>query len=202
MLSSALPLPEVNQLRYFLVLDLEGKDEIIEFPVIVIDAKLRCEVGRFQRYVRPMQLFQGYALTPESPAVQFQVVLEEFSAWLCQTIGQSLSDFGSSTSNAAFVTCGDWDCKHVHTQCNICSIPTPTAFSQWINIKRSFSEAYGGKDFRGMKSMLARLGLLDSQGNVLHGFHHLGMHDVENIGRCVMHLLNQGFDLTINGWKR
>jgi len=200
-LPSALSRPETPQLRYLLVLDLEGKDEIIEFPVILIDTKLHCEVGRFQRYVRPMELFEGCALTPESPAVQFPVVLKEFDAWLRETICLSLDDFGSSPSNAAFVTCGDWDCKHVHTQCNICSIPTPTAFRQWVNIKRSFSEAYNG-DFRGMKSMLARLGLLDSQGDVLHGFHHLGMHDVENIGRCVMHLLKEGFDLTINGWKR
>ena len=36
--------------------------------------------------------------------------------------------------DVAFVTCGDWDCKHIKTQCGICEVPFPRAFAQWINI--------------------------------------------------------------------
>uniref|UniRef100_A0A7S2HL71 Uncharacterized protein n=1 Tax=Alexandrium andersonii TaxID=327968 RepID=A0A7S2HL71_9DINO len=108
---------------------------------------------------------------------------------------------GHGQSTTAILTCGDWDCKHVHTQCGICGIPVPPAFRQWVNIKRSYNEAYGG-EFRGMKSMLARLKLLDREGNPLHGFHHLGMHDVENICRCVLHLLNDYGEIQLNGWMR
>lgn len=188
------------QLRYLIVFDLEGKDEIIEFPVLVIDTELRAEIGRFQRFVRPMRLFDSCALTPDSPAIQFPAVLQEFDHWLRETIQRGFSDFDATPSDVAFLTCGDWDSKHVHTQCDICNIPTPSAFRMWVNIKRSFSDAYGG-DFRGMKSMLARIGMLDSAGDVLHGFHHLGMHDVENIGRCALHLLQEGVHITVNGWK-
>merc|ERR1712232_752289 len=104
-------------------------------------------------------------------------------------------------SNAVLVTCGDWDCRHVHTQCDICGISAPNAFKRWVNIKRTYSATYGG-EFRGMKSMLAMLGLLDRQGNVKHGFHHLGMHDVENIARCLLHLQSKDVEVTANGWKR
>jgi len=187
-------------LKHLLIWDLEGKDEIIEFPVIVIDAMAKREVGRFQRYVRPTKLFSGCTLTPDSPAVLFRTVLEEFDSWLSTVIGVGLQGVGGTSPRAAFVTCGDWDCKHVCTQCGICGIPLPAAFRQWVNIKRSYAELYGG-EFRGMKSMLARLRLLDSQGNVRHGFHHLGMHDVENIGRCVLHLLELDVEVTINGGR-
>jgi len=190
-----------GQLRYLLILDLEGKDEIIEFPVIAIDTWTLQEVGRFQRYVRPLRLFDGCAETPESPAIHFHVVLQEFDLWLRETLGHGLGEMEGAQATTAFLTCGDWDCKHVRTQCGICGVPTPTAFRQWVNIKRSYSEAYGG-EFRGMKSMLARLRLLDSSGNVAYGFHHLGMHDVENIGRCLLHLLKEGEDIRLNGWMR
>lgn len=181
--------------QFLLVLDLEGKHEIIEFPVIVIDALARREVGRFQSFVRPVQLFQGQELTPESPAVTFDIVLQNFDNWLRGTIDLSLDEVGSK---AVFVTCGDWDCHHVHTQCNICGIPAPPAFRRWVNIKRTYTTIYG-REFRGMKSMLALLGLLDASGNVKHGFHHLGMHDVENISRCLLHLLKEGHEVTPNG---
>lgn len=186
---------QVDSLRYLLVLDLEGKDEIIEFPVIVLDAISGCEVARFQRYVRPVHLFDGCEINSESPAISFTAVLQEFDKWLSETIGRGLDSLGD---DAAFLTCGDWDCRHIHQQCKISGIPVPSAFKQWVNIKRTYEEEYGGR-YSGMRSMLAKLKLLDAQGHVVHGFHHLGMHDVENIGRCVLNLLREGRRITVNG---
>lgn len=184
-----------GSLRFLLVLDLEGKDEIIEFPVIILDVASRKEVGRFQHYVRPEHLFDGLEVQAESPAVLFPQVLEEFDVWLHATIGHSVSE---RWTDAAFLTCGDFDCKHIHRQCKISKIPAPPAFSHWVNIKRSYDSIYGGT-FRGMKSMLAKLRLLDASGGVKFGFHHLGMHDVENICRCALHLLQEGHEISING---
>eukprot|EP00658_Telonema_sp_P-2_P008903 TRINITY_DN13373_c0_g1_i1.p1 TRINITY_DN13373_c0_g1~~TRINITY_DN13373_c0_g1_i1.p1 ORF type:complete len:178 (+),score=55.44 TRINITY_DN13373_c0_g1_i1:46-534(+) len=137
--------------------------------------------------------FDGCELNPDSPADPFPEVLAKFDQFLKDTVGISLHDVGSPGSAARFLTCGDWDCKHVHSQCQICGVDTPTAFRAWVNVKRAWSDGLGG-DIRGMKSMLARLGLLDAQGGVVHGFHHLGMHDVENICRCVLHLCKLGVD--------
>eukprot|EP00747_Dinoflagellata_sp_TGD_P178621 gnl/TRDRNA2_/TRDRNA2_27888_c0_seq1.p1 gnl/TRDRNA2_/TRDRNA2_27888_c0~~gnl/TRDRNA2_/TRDRNA2_27888_c0_seq1.p1 ORF type:complete len:509 (-),score=67.24 gnl/TRDRNA2_/TRDRNA2_27888_c0_seq1:15-1541(-) len=184
--------------RYLLILDLEGKDEITEFPVIALDSSEHREVGRFQRYVRPVKLFQGCKIEEESPAITFDKVLEDFDHWLNNTLGCGLHSFGSST---AFVTCGDWDCKHVHAQCRINAIPVPTAFTSWVNIKRTYEVAYA-RPISGMRSMLKMLHLLDPAGKVIHGFHHLGMHDVENIGRCILHLLKEGKAVSINGWYK
>jgi len=182
-------------LRYLLVLDLEGKDEITEFPVIVLDMQTRCELGRFQRYARPVRLFDGLPIEPDSPAIPFGEILAEFDGFLQGILRRTLANLGG---DAALLTCGDWDCRHVRTQCGISGVPLPAAFERWVNVKRSYEAAYGGT-FRGMRSMLARLRLLDRDGNVTHGFHHLGMHDVENICRCALALLNDGHAITING---
>mmetsp|Transcript_43652 Transcript_43652/g.102985 ORF Transcript_43652/g.102985 Transcript_43652/m.102985 type:complete len:452 (+) Transcript_43652:94-1449(+) len=192
-----------QKLRHIFILDLEGKDEITEFPVIAMDLQSGHETGRFQRYVRPKRLFEGQRINPESPAIEFPAVLEEFDLWLRGTVGYGLDAVGGedAAGGSCFLTCGDWDCKHVHTQCRIAGIETPPAFAQWVNIKRTYSEHYC-RDFRGMKSMLAQLKLLDNHGNVTTGFHHLGMHDVENIGRCLLHLLQQGVTICPNGSMR
>ena len=192
------PPQQSGAVRYLLILDLEGKDEITEFPVIVFDVEVGKEIGRFQRYVRPVKLFDGCELVVESPAVEFDQVLTEFDQWLHGITGHTLAQVGS---DVAFLTCGDWDCKHVKTQCKISRIPLPAGFLRWINIKKSFS-AHHGCEIRGMRSMLGRLGLLDNRGNTKGGFHHLGMHDVENIGRCVVHLLKRGFEFEVNGSQK
>mmetsp|Transcript_60215 Transcript_60215/g.111632 ORF Transcript_60215/g.111632 Transcript_60215/m.111632 type:complete len:430 (-) Transcript_60215:99-1388(-) len=196
-LSTARDLRVQQSLRYILVLDLEGKDEIIEFPVLVFDTVSGQEVGRFQRYVRPKYLFAHETINAESPAILFDQVLTEFDGWLKTTLGFGLEAVGP-TSQSLFLTCGDFDCKHVHRQCQISGIAVPSGFSQWVNIKRTYAEHYG-REFRGMKSMLAQLRLLDKQGNVKTGFHHLGMHDVENITRCLLHLLDIGVQIRANG---
>eukprot|EP01062_Namystynia_karyoxenos_P038260 TRINITY_DN2776_c4_g1_i1.p1 TRINITY_DN2776_c4_g1~~TRINITY_DN2776_c4_g1_i1.p1 ORF type:complete len:458 (+),score=143.01 TRINITY_DN2776_c4_g1_i1:119-1375(+) len=181
--------------RLLAVLDLEGKDEIAEFPVLILDAVARQEVGRFQCYVRPSKLFEGLPINPESPADTFPVVLRKFDSWLQQTLGRGLDSFGA---DLAFLTCGDFDCRHVHRQCGISEIPCPPAFDRWINIKRTWADHYGCR-VSGMRTMLGQLKMLDAQGFVRYGFHHLGMHDVENIARCALHLLENGIPVTLNG---
>merc|ERR1712032_1325952 len=65
-----------QKLRYLLVLDLAGKYEITNFPVIAIDAVAGCELGRFHHYVRPVHRVDGCALNDSSPAIAFTTVLK------------------------------------------------------------------------------------------------------------------------------
>ena len=39
--------------RYLLILDLEGKEEIVEFPITVLDCEKKIEKARFHHFVRP-----------------------------------------------------------------------------------------------------------------------------------------------------
>merc|ERR1712032_781954 len=123
--------------------------------------------------------------------------LAEFDAWLRATpVACGLDDL---REDSAFLTCGDFDCKAVHRQCSVSGISVPAGFSRWVNIKRSWSEHFNRKHTDGMRTMLAQMGLLDARGNLTQGFHHLGMHDVENICRCAFHLLEKGCFFIVNG---
>lgn len=181
-----------------LILDLEGKEEVIEFPVIALDSATGRELGRFQRYVRPARLFDGLPINPDSPGIPFQEVLRDFDAWLRDAVGAGLDELGGAEGRAAVLTCGDWDFKHIHSQCRVSGVAAPALFARWVNVKRAWN-AHHGHNVTGMRGMLGRLGLLRADGSVVHGFHHLGMHDVENIARCVLHLICQGADLRVNG---
>ncbi|XP_074369246.1 putative exonuclease domain-containing protein At3g15140 [Apium graveolens] len=49
-----------QEFDFFLVLDLEGKVEILEFPVLMIDAKTLKLVDFFHRFVRPTGMSKEY----------------------------------------------------------------------------------------------------------------------------------------------
>lgn len=175
---------------YFIVLDLEGRDEIIEFPCLALHGQSLCEVGRFHRWVRPEELFEGQQINAESNAVPFAQVLEEFETWLQHIIPDG--------ATWLFVICGDWDIKtQIPKQCRISKIPLPSYFHVWCNLKQAFLEYYD-RPVSGMKPMLSFFGLLNQYGET-DGIHHLGMHDVVNIARLLVIMLMQGAPITATG---
>lgn len=191
-----LPQSKTTDPEYLLVLDLEGKDEITEFPVLVL--RNGVEVGRFQRFVRPKYLFGPDRRFHECcPSVPFEDCLRDFCAWTNASFGidmyAPLLQPRQPTPSFAFVTCGDWDVRHIANQCRISGLGTaPPGFGRFTNLKKVAGSIYG-KDMTksGMKGMLAKLGWLDfSKGTPLFGFHHSGMHDVENIAMVLVHYLD------------
>jgi len=174
---------QVQPFEYFVVFDLAGQEEIIEFPVIVVDATTLNEVGRFHRWIRPVQLFEGMPLNPASTAIPFVTALQQFEEWLSGVIPKD--------KTFSFVICGDWDLKtQIPKQCSISNCSVPTYMHRWINLKDVFTHFYERK-VHGMKEMLQRLHMLDSQGQV-EGFHHLGMHDTENIAKILVRVIQDG----------
>lgn len=191
-----------QKFEYFAVLDLEGRDEIIEFPVLVFHVGSMREVGRFHRWVRPVELFKSRKLNPESQAIPFPQVLKEFESWMARDMKISLNN---PESSIAFVTCGNWDIKsQVPKQCAIARIPVPQWISRWINIKDVFNNFYrSSRKVTGMRGMLRRLEMLGEDGSV-EGVHHLGMDDVENISRVLLRMLEDGaiFNFTAHMTKK
>lgn len=201
------PQSKTTNPEYLLVLDLEGKDEITEFPVLVL--RNGVEVGRFQRFVRPKYLFgPDHRFHEDCPSVPFEDCLRDFCVWTNASFGidmyapllqpgqaqpNLISSGGLPPSSFAFVTCGDWDVRHIANQCRISGVGTaPPGFGRFTNLKKVAGNIYG-KDMTksGMKGMLAKLGWLDfSKGTPLFGFHHSGMHDVENIAMVLVRYLD------------
>eukprot|EP00300_Choanocystis_sp_HF-7_P027932 c33237_g1_i1.p1 GENE.c33237_g1_i1~~c33237_g1_i1.p1 ORF type:complete len:636 (-),score=133.07 c33237_g1_i1:22-1929(-) len=184
------------EFEYLVVLDLEGKENIIEIPMLVLRVQQHedeieiTEVGRFHRWV------SEEAISEPVPAMPYAKVLQEMDAFLRGLGLQPTSD----SPNFVVVTCGDWDvgCQFQAQSERSGTGPLPHYLTTWINIKAVFNAHFytssGGKvksRIRGMRGMLGKLDMLMKDGGV-PGFHHIGMSDVENISRILIRLVVEG----------
>ena len=174
---------------------------------MVIDAHEGRELGRFTRYVSqsvtPRTSDPPKTKTPRSVGticpVPLSVALSDLDRYLQQLIGLSIDQVGQQGGQAAFATCGVWDCNLVQTHCRANGIQTPAAFSTWVDVVEPFGEEHGLKEVRGLKTMLSKLKLLDKEGQTKVGLNHpFGLHGVQHLARAVLHLLKRGiaFHLT------
>ncbi|KAB2095740.1 hypothetical protein ES319_A01G060500v1 [Gossypium barbadense] len=157
---------------FLLVIDLEGKVEILEFPVLLIDAKSLSLVDFFHRVWH-------------DTAQPFKEVMQQFEAWLSQ---HNLweKERGGRLTRGAFVTCGNWDLKtKIPQQCEVSGIKLPPYFMEWINLKDVYLNFYG-REARGMMSMMKQLEIPSL------GCHHLGIDDSKNIARVLQRMLVDG----------
>lgn len=188
---------------FFLVLDLEGKVEILEFPVMLFDAKAMTVIDVFHRFVRPMKMKEqrineyiegkygeiGIDRVWHDTAILFPDVVQQFEEWLLMHhLWVKESD---RLDKAAFVTCGNWDLKtKIPEQCRLLNMKVPTYFREWINLKDIYLNFYK-TEARGMISMMKGIRL------PLLGSHHLGIDDTRNITRVLSHMLTDGASMQI-----
>eukprot|EP00796_Vickermania_ingenoplastis_P005540 gene5540-3996_t len=201
----------------YVVLDFEatcekGKrlhdQEIIEFPLVVVDAKQAEVVTQFQRYVRPQirpQLspfcteLTGIPQAAVDQAEAFPTVARKALSFLKSC---HLEEDGVPGRRFCFVTCGDWDLRTMLPQqysiserllANAPGETLPALSSnwrRWCNIKHFASTALasGGtrRHFGGIMELLAALGL-PHQGRL-----HSGLDDCINIASIVCEFLRRG----------
>ncbi|KAM6550395.1 hypothetical protein CsatB_000203 [Cannabis sativa] len=198
-----------QNLDFFLVLDLEGKVEILEFPVVMIDAKTMEVVDFFHRFVRPSLMSEqrineyiegkygkfGVDGVWHDTAIPFTDVLEQFEDWLTQhqLWGKHSGGF---LNKAAFVTCGNWDLKtKVPQQCKASKLKLPSYFMEWINLKDVYLNFYNRRA-TGMMTMMKEL-CIPSLGS-----HHLGFDDTKNISRVLQRMLTDGAVISITARRK
>ncbi|KAK2968408.1 hypothetical protein RJ640_004414 [Escallonia rubra] len=117
-----------QQLDFFLVLDLEGKVEILEFPVLMVDAKTMDVVDFFHRFVRPSQMGQ-----------------------------QRIDEYIEGKYGKIGVDRGNWDLKtKVPQQCEVSRMKLPSYFMEWINLKDVYLNFYKRRA-TGMITMMKEL---------------------------------------------
>lgn len=195
---------KAQDLDYVLVLDLEGKVEILEFPVVMIDTRTMEFVDSFHRFVRPTQMSEqrvdeyiegkygkfGIDRVWHDTAIPFTDVLKEFESWMCHHQLWKQEHRGS-LHRAAFLTCGNWDLKtKVPQQCKVSKMKMPPYFMEWINLKDIYLNFYDRRA-TGMMTMMRELDISQL------GSHHLGIDDSKNIARVVQRLLSDGAILRV-----
>lgn len=195
---------KTQNVDYFLILDLEGKVEILEFPIVMIEAKTMGFIDSFHRFVRPTGMTEerineyiegkygkfGVDRVWHDTAVPFKDVLHDFEIWMT---GHHLwnKEQPSPLHRAAFVTCGNWDLKtKVPQQCSVSRIKLPPYFMEWINLKDIYLNFYKRRA-PGMMTMMRELNIRPM------GSHHLGIDDTKNIARVLQRMVADGAQLQI-----
>lgn len=203
----------------YLILDFEatcikGKivnQEIIEFPLVVVDAYEAVIKTEFQRFVRPVvnpQLdpfcteLTGISQSTVDQADPFPVVFAEVLQFL------HACGFEAGQRRYCVVTCGDWDLRTMlplqrkisltHPvalqACPIFVPPVPYCWNQWCNIKRFACSSFASAVFSaspplrvtGMRDLLQKLELPHI------GREHSGIDDCRNIASIVCTFLRRG----------
>mmetsp|Transcript_66247 Transcript_66247/g.138064 ORF Transcript_66247/g.138064 Transcript_66247/m.138064 type:complete len:251 (-) Transcript_66247:66-818(-) len=185
---------------FLLVMDFEAtctddgtpmKNEIIEFPCVLVDTKNRTVVGEFHRYVRPTESpvlkpfcteLTGIQQAQVDPASTIEVVLAEFIQWVSENPLLKQQD------RFSIVTCGDWDLNiALRTESSRKGFTgmVPNWMQRWVNVKKVFQASRGNDRGAGMARMLTELDM------ELIGKHHSGIDDSRNIARICCKLLEQ-----------
>ncbi len=183
-----------KRLDYYLVVDFEATcddrkppkpQEIIEFPVLKVNAKTLQTESVFHTYVQPTvhpiltpfcTELTGITQDKVNGQPRLTNVLENLHSWM---ESNGLLDPAISF---CFVTCGDWDLKTMLPgQCKYFDIPIKNYFRRWINIKHVFRDLTHQKP-SGMPTMLKCLDLS------LDGRHHSGIDDSKNIAKILAKL--------------
>ena len=164
------------------------RQEVIEFPVMLIDSLEARVVDTFHAYVRPT--FQP-TLTPFCTSLTsitqatvdaskpIEEVMVDFTAWCVAR--------GLSTETTVVATCGDWDMRQMWPK-QVALKPglvTPPIFKAWCNLKVIFQRQEGEKA-AGMMGMLSHAGIAHT------GVHHSGIDDVKNLCNLTLWMLSKG----------
>lgn len=172
-------------------------NEIIEFPLVLINVREQTIIDKFQYYCQPTinpilsefcKKLTGIQQQNVDKAPRFDEVLENVEKWL------NARNLLTPTSpyKIAFATDGPWDFREfLQSQCQFSQICYPEWAERWIDIRKEFSDFYG---FRrgGVQKMLERL---DFQ---FEGQPHSGIDDATNIARIAVQMIKDGCILTLN----
>lgn len=208
--------------NYYCVVDVEATcvedntnwvHEIIELPVVVVDATSCKVVHEFRRYVRPTETptlspfcvnLTGIEQYMVDKANTLDNVLKELGLWLVQKkllvplFSSTLDDLDYTDASFWFplpfviATDGPWDCgKFLWSECQRKNIGMPFFLRSWLDVRQAFAEAHLLRK-QNINRMLAYLGLR------FEGREHSGLADSRNIARILISLIQRGLALGAN----
>jgi inhibitor of KinA sporulation pathway (predicted exonuclease) len=170
-------------------------NEIIEFPVILIESRTLRRVSEFHRFVRPVlnpilspfcQELTGITQEMVNDAQTFPVVLHEFEEWLRANL--------QGNNSICFITDGIWDIikfisfefAKLQRHNNPSWVRKMKAlFETWVDCRQVFQNFYGYRP-QGIEGMLAEWNL------PFCGRLHSGIADARNIASIVINMMQDG----------
>ena len=169
-----------------------GDQEIIEFPVVLVDlVGGRGVVAEFHSFVRPTAKpilsdfctrLTGITQAQVDAAPALPEVLQQFEAW---RVKQGLV-YDDERKDFVFATDGPWDLRFfMQGETARKGIARAPYFDSWCNIKRLYTDFYQVKRCKIKK-------MLEIQGMEFEGRLHSGIDDTRNIARIAMKMREDG----------
>jgi ERI1 exoribonuclease 3 len=193
---------DITEYDYLLILDFEAQcveegrlncQEIIEFPVLIIDVKQQKVLDNyFHYYIRPtvypiLTDFCTDLTGIEQHQVEAGILIDD----ALKRLHEFLEVNNILESRFVFMSCGDWDLLTCLTnECRYKGIKYNDYLCKWINVKTVYQKYTRKNKVGGMKSMLKKLDI------TLEGRHHSGIDDSRNIAKIVIHMLKDGMKVT------
>jgi len=185
-----------QKFKYLAIIDFEATcmenefinpQEIIEFPVHVLNSVDSSTKARFHHYVKPIHHPKLTDFCTNLTGITQEVVdLGKTFAEVWYEFREFMEFHGLTERNTLFCISGDWDLKTMWpNQARLVGLGTPPYFECWCNIK-----VLCGNEFAQLPKNIIQL--LDMFGLKHVGHHHSGIDDVENIRNCVKYMLRKG----------
>jgi 3'-5' exoribonuclease 1 len=166
--------------------------EIIEFPVLLVNTRTNNIDFEFHRYVKPVvnpQLSQfcmnltGITQEMVDKSNTIVEVMKEFDEWIDSHLIQKKKKF-------MWATFGNWDltvCLPKNLKAH--QIKVPYYFSEWLDLRLIMPNFYGAKQKCSFSKMLEQLGIERI------GKTHSGIDDTRTTAKVVQKLINDGYEL-------
>jgi len=181
------------------------KHEIIEFPVVFLNARTLEVEMEFRRFVRPTEKpvlspfckeLTGIEQDNIESAQTLDTVLLEFEQFLRNNglVSPKVDATGSSRT-FAIVTDGPWDVlAFLRKECQRKNLPLQQYWNQFVDVRHWFASGFGVRRC-GPSKMLEYCGLK------FQGREHSGIDDARNIARITAEMIRAGCPLVCESWE-
>lgn len=183
--------------------------EIIEFPMLIVDADSKTIIAEYHEYVRPQERPVLSAFCKSLTGIRQETVnaADTFPDVFKRAMS-FLERYDVTSDNGVPVTVGNWDLEHMlPVQVEISSRQrailsrntktnkTPSFFRKWINLKEAISECLEDDERSVLQhegatipGMLKAIRLGDFEGRL-----HSGIDDTRNAAKILIALLDRGW---------
>lgn len=176
-------------------------NEIIEFPVVVVDVKNQKIAHEFHTYVKPVIVPKLTDFCTELTGIkQDEVDKGILIQDAMKQLHKFLDDNGIFKTEFVFASCGDFDGNQMKRESAQKQFEVPSYLKRWINLKKVFSTGEADPAFSSAKTITkakAVIGgmteMLDKMGLEPEGRHHSGKDDARNLARVVIEMLRRKF---------
>ncbi|XP_042208132.1 ERI1 exoribonuclease 2-like isoform X2 [Homarus americanus] len=201
-----------QEFDYLVVLDFEatcwetgprvGRQEIIEFPAVLLDLNSGKILSEFQQYVMPTdqpilsafcKSLTGITQEQVEAGIPLGACLSLFSLWIHKLCEQYQMSFNISvpSSHVTFATWTDWDLGVcLHYECLRKHLRKPEFFNQWTDVKVTYKKFY-------QRSPKGLAGALQDLGIAFEGREHSGICDTRNTAALISRMLRDGCVITV-----